>query len=109
MRALISLMLMGSLIAQNSMKESQQFPQPIVPFELSYNDVFSVNENPIGKINVVFFIDENGDVEDAVIIDSFDVKMNSVVLDKVKQTKYQPAIQNGRPVKVKYHLPIVFK
>ena len=34
MRALIYLMLMGSLIAQKSVQDNQQFPQPIIPFEL---------------------------------------------------------------------------
>ena len=35
--------------------------------------------------------------------------LNEVVLDKVRQTKYEPALQNGRAVRVKYQLPILFK
>ena len=43
------------------------------------------------------------------IIDSFDVELNDVVLDKVRQIKYEPATQNGRAVEVKYQLPILFQ
>ena len=39
MRALISLMLMGSQIAQKSVQDNQQFPQPIIPFELTYDEL----------------------------------------------------------------------
>jgi len=111
MRALISLILMGSLIAQKSVQDNQQFPQPIVPFELTYDDFMGVVDfiHPSGKMSVSFFINEEGEVEQPYIIDTFNVKLNDVVIDKVRQTKYKPALQNGRPVKVKYHLPIVFK
>ena len=111
MRALISLMLMGSLIAQKSVQDNQQFPQPVIPFELTYDDIKSYIGiiPPIGKISVDFVIDESGNVESPHIVDTFNIQLNDVVIDKVKQSKYIPALQNGRPVKVKYHLPIVFK
>ena len=111
MRALISLMLMGSLIAQNSFQENQQFPQPVIPFELTYDDIKSYIGiiPPIGKISVDFVIDESGNVESPHIVDTFNIQLNDVIIDKVRQSKYKPALQNGRPVKVKYHLPIVFK
>ncbi len=111
MRALISLMLMGSLIAQKSVQDNQQFPQAVIPFELTYNDIESFIDviPPVGKISVGFFIDESGNVESPYIVDTFNIQLNDVIIDKVRQSKYKPALQNGRPVKVKYHLPIVFK
>ena len=95
MRALISLMLMGSLIAQKSVQDNQQFPQPIIPFELTYDDVMGVVDyiHPSGKMSVSFFINEEGNVEKPYIIDTFNVKLNDVVIDKVRQTKYKPATQ----------------
>ena len=60
-------------------------------------------------INVEFDIDEKGNVINPIIIDTFNVSLNDVVLDKVRQSKYYPATQNGVPVKVKYSLPIKFK
>ena len=111
MRALICLMLMGSLIAQKSVQDNQQFPQAVIPFELTYNDIESFIDviPPVGKISVGFFIDESGNVESPYIVDTFNIQLNDVFIDKVRQSKYKPALQNGRPVKVKYHLPIVFK
>jgi len=53
--------------------------------------------------------DERGEVEDPVIKDTFNINLNEVVLDKLKETSYYPATQNGRPVRIKYTLPIVFK
>ena len=90
---------------------ANEYPKAIKPFELSYEDsephILSVSK--LGRITLEFFINENGDVEEPVIKDSFNVRLNQVVIDKVKQTKYIPALQNGRPIRVKYHLPIVFK
>jgi len=119
MKTLVSLMLMGSLAAQN-LNESEidtsntlgsQQPKTKVPFELNYYDIREkIHINHIGgRIDVEFFVNENGDVENPVIVDTFDVYLNDVVLDKVRQSKYYPATQNGRPVRVKYKLPIVFK
>ncbi len=119
MKTLVSLMLMGSLAAQN-LNESEidtsntlgsQQPKTKVPFELNYYDIREkIHLNYIGgRIDVEFFVNENGDVENPVIVDTFDVYLNDVVLDKVRQSKYYPATQNGRPVRVKYKLPIVFK
>ena len=64
---------------------------------------------PASQSIVFVMSDENGDVEDPNIVDTFNIQLNDVVIDKVKQSKYKPALQNGVPVKVRYHLPIVFK
>ena len=114
MRAIACLMLMGVLTAQNLLLNTEgrsQLPQPKVPFVLTYDDSREdiLLKNPTGRIVVDFFINEKGDVENPVIKDTFNIDLNEVVLDKVRQSKYIPALQNGRPVKVKYTLPIVFK
>ena len=90
---------------------ANEYPKAIKPFELSYEDIEPriLSVSKLGRITLEFFINENGDVEEPVIKDSFNVRLNQVVIDKVKQTKYIPALQNGRPIRVKYHLPIVFK
>ena len=111
MRAIACLMLMGLLTAQDLPIGRSQLPQPKIPFELTYFDIRSKIHSKVleGKITVDFFINEYGDVENPIIKDTFNVELNEVVLDKVRQTKYKPALQNGKPVKVKYTLPIVFK
>ena len=85
------------------------FAKEIVPFELYAHELPIIHDVYEGKVLVSFIIDEEGNVSKAEIVDSFNVALNEVVLDKVRQTKYKPAVQNGRAVRVKYQLPIVFK
>ena len=105
MGKLLSCLLSLSIVIS---QDNSQLPKEVVPFEL-YTHELPIIHNVVGKVLVSFIIDEEGNVDQAEIIDSFDVSLNDVVLDKVRQTKYQPAIQNGRAVSVKYQLPIVFK
>ncbi len=109
MKSILSIILMGSLMAQNS--EEIQHPIPTIPFVLKYEDVSDYLEfnNLPGRIEVEFFINEEGKVTHPEITDSFNVRLNDVVLDKVRQTQYTPAIQDGRPIQVKFKLPILFK
>ena len=96
---------MGLVLAQDGVNLQKE----IVPFELYSHELPAISYVYEGKVLVSFIIDEEGNVSQAEIIDSFDVGLNDVVLDKVRQTKYEPATQNGRAVKVKYQLPILFK
>ena len=81
------------------------------PFILTYYDIREDirQQLPEGKIIVDFYINERGEVEDPVIKDTFNIDLNEVVLDKLKEVSYYPATQNGEPIKIKYTLPIVFK
>ncbi len=109
MKSVLSIILMGSLMAQNSYEI--QHPKPTIPFELRYEEISEYLEfvNLPGRIEVEFVINKEGKVTQPEIIDSFNVRLNDVVLDKVRQSLYTPAIQNGRPIQVKYKLPILFK
>jgi len=103
-KLLSCLLLLGTLVA-----EDNSLPKEIVPFELYAHELPIIHNVYEGKVLVSFIIDEEGNVSKAEIVDSFNVALNEVVLDKVRQTKYKPAVQNGRAVRVKYQLPIVFK
>tara|TARA_Y100000592_G_C5347210_1_gene257091 strand:- start:35 stop:352 length:318 start_codon:yes stop_codon:yes gene_type:complete len=103
-KLLSCLLLLGTLVA-----EDNSLPKEIVPFELYAHELPIIHNVYEGRVLVSFIIDEEGNVSKAEIIDSFNVALNEVVLDKVRQTKYKPAVQNGRAVRVKYQLPIVFK
>ena len=107
MKALIFLMLMGLMTAQ----DKSHLPKPIKPFKLTYNDVRDkLNSDSVnGQIIVEFVIDESGDVIEPNIIDTFNLTLNDVSLDKVRQMEFSPPIMNGHPVKVRYKLPILFK
>ena len=109
---LFCLLLMGVLASQNSLYGESQLPQVKKPFNLSYNDFDSKvrqQHELIGDVIVRFIIDENGKVIQPEIIDTFNLVLNDVIIDKVKQMKFSPPLQNGIPVKVRYKLPIVFK
>jgi len=62
-----------------------------------------------GKVVVSFFVDEDGEVSNPQIVDTFNTKLNHAIIDRVMAIEFEPAIQNGRPVRVRYQLPIVFK
>jgi len=108
MKFLLPLLIIGIVLGQ---KPSHKFPKVKVPFELNYYDIRQgiYEASSTGKIIVEFYINEAGEVENPIIIDTFNVNLNDVILDKVRRTSYYPAIQNGKPVKVKYSLPIQFK
>jgi protein TonB len=62
-----------------------------------------------GKVYVLAFIDENGNVANARVIKGIDGGCDEAALDAVKQTKFNPGKQDGKPVKVQVTIPIVFK
>ena len=108
MKRLMCLLLMGLVSAQSL---TQSYPKPKEPFVLTYNDIREdiLKTTPQGRITVDFFINERGEVEDPIIRDTFNIDLNDIVLDKLRLSSYYPAIQNGKPIKVKYTLPILFK
>lgn len=62
-----------------------------------------------GKVFIQAFIDEDGNVVEAKVIKGIGSGCDEVALDAVKQTKFTPGKQNGKPVKVQISIPIVFK
>ena len=109
MRNMAFLMLMGLVAAQNFSFEDERSHPPIPKKEfnlLSHELPIVSGINATGIIHVEFEVDENGHVNDAVILDTFNTAYNDIVLDKIKDTAYHPARQNGRPVRVRYKLTI---
>lgn len=62
-----------------------------------------------GKVFIQAFIDENGNVVKAKVIKGVGSGLDEVALEAVKQTKFIPGKQEGKPVKVQVAIPIVFK
>jgi len=110
MKVLISLLLMGSIVAKDLPIGESREPEVKRSFELSYLDLpMSSLDELVGEIIVGFVVNENGRVVEPEIIDTFNINLNEAVIDKVMAIKFTPALQNGRPVRVRYKLPIVFK
>lgn len=62
-----------------------------------------------GKVYVQAFIDENGNVVSAKILKGIGAGCDEAALDAVKQTKFIPGKQRGKPVKTQVSIPIMFK
>ncbi|MCK7525607.1 MAG: energy transducer TonB [Ignavibacteriales bacterium] len=62
-----------------------------------------------GKVYVLAFVDEAGNVTRAKIIKGIGAGCDEAALDAVRQTKFKPGKQRGTPVKVQVSIPIVFK
>ena len=80
-------------------------------FELTYYDIREdiVTVLPERTLIVDFDITEEGKVENARIVDDVNIDLSRTVINKVMALKFKPALQNGRPIRVRYKLPIVFK
>ena len=80
-------------------------------FQLTYDDITEdiINVLPDRMFIVDFDINEQGGVENARIVEDVNLDLSKTVINKVMALKFKPALQNGRPVRVRYKLPIVFK
>ena len=80
-------------------------------FELTYYDIREqlIDKLPNRMFIVDFDITEDGSVENARIVEDVSLDLSNTVISKVMALKFKPALQNGRPVRVRYKLPIVFK
>ena len=110
MRAVPYLLLMGLLMAQNLHDSLSQPPQTKTPFQLYYEDIEDFQHlNLRGSVLVQFRVDKKGKVSKPEILNSFNDYLNDTIIDKVLAIEFEPALQNGRPIEVRYQLPILFK
>ena len=110
MRTLACLLLIGLLTANNLSVGKSRHPKIKKPFNLSYYDVQHIDTMSfVGNVLVEFTVDTEGKVIEPNIVDTFNIKLNETIIDKVMCLEFKPALQNGRPVKVRYKLPILFK
>jgi TonB family protein len=62
-----------------------------------------------GRVFVQFVVNEQGGVEDARVVRGVGGGLDEEALRVVRQAKFKPGIQRGKPVRVKYSLPIFFR
>ena len=103
------MLLVNIILAANAMFGVTKEPSIITNFWLDTEEVRHTVEESRGKVLVNFEIDEKGKVGEVNVVDTFDIRLNHIVRKAVKDMRFSPAFQNGRPVKVKYTLPIVVK
>tara|TARA_Y100000592_G_scaffold72943_1_gene113508 strand:- start:417 stop:758 length:342 start_codon:yes stop_codon:yes gene_type:complete len=113
MRALALIMLTGTVLASDlpanhgKTRPAKQKTQ----FALSYYDIREnlIQEVPKEGVIVEFEISETGKVENPRITEEYNINLSETIIDKVLELKFKPALQNGRPVRIRYKLPIIFK
>ena len=114
-RALMSLVLilttLSTSLRADTPKGKSRSPVAKQEFELTYYDIREDILQSVSDRTLVvdFDITEEGKVENARVVEDVDLRINNTVIRKVMALKFKPALQNGRPVRVRYKLPIVFK
>lgn len=62
-----------------------------------------------GKVYVMAFINESGNVDDVQVIKGIGGGCDEAAVEAIKKSKFTPGKNAGNPVKVKLSLPITFK
>lgn len=62
-----------------------------------------------GRVYVQFIVNERGEVEDPRVIRGIGGGADEEALRAVREAKFRPGMQRGRPVRVQYSLPVVFR
>lgn len=62
-----------------------------------------------GRVFVQFVVDEKGEVSSPVVLRGIGAGCDEEAIRVVKFAKFKPGLQRGKPVKVRYVIPIVFK
>ena len=62
-----------------------------------------------GRVFVQFIVNEQGDVESPKIVRGVGDILDDEALRVVENTKFKPGMQRGKPVRVQYSLPIMFR
>ncbi|MEX1011724.1 MAG: energy transducer TonB [Balneolaceae bacterium] len=62
-----------------------------------------------GRVFVQFIVNEEGEVENAVVTRGIGGGADEEALRAVQQARFTPGMQRGRPVRVQYSLPITFR
>ena len=62
-----------------------------------------------GRVTIQFIVDENGKVTEPAVIRGIGAGCDEEALRVVREARFKPGKQRGKPVKVKMSMPIAFK
>ncbi len=83
-------------------------PVIIKKVEPSYPDI-ARRARIEGKVILQAVIDKEGNVNEVTVLSSSNPMFNDSAIDAVKQRKYKPALQNGRPVAIYFTIRVDFR
>lgn len=62
-----------------------------------------------GTVRLQFVVDKDGSVVDPIVVRGIGGGCDEEALRAIRQAKFKPGMQRGKPVKVKFSLPVRFK
>ena len=62
-----------------------------------------------GTVFLQFIVDEQGNVVDPVVLRGIGAGCDEEALKAIRTAKFSPGMQRGKPVKVKFSLPVRFR
>lgn len=68
----------------------------------------AMKANIEGRVYLQFIVNEKGEVENPVVLRGIGGGCDEEAIRVIKEAKFRPGMQRGRPVRVRYALPIVF-
>lgn len=69
----------------------------------------ALRANIQGRVYVQFIVNERGEVEDPVVTRGIGGGCDEEAIRVIKQAKFSPGMQRGKPVRVRYTLPVIFR
>ena len=118
------LILLCAFIGGNNVDFAQQQPDPYLPFAEKMpqpvGGIGAIYKNITypqtakqagiqGKVYVLIYINENGGVDDVKIVKGLGGGCDEAAIAGIKNAKFSPAENGGKPVKVKLSMAIEFK
>lgn len=92
---------------------TDEMPAPVGGIKVIYEKVeyprLAQQAGVQGKVYLLAFINEQGEVDDIKVVKGIGGGCDEAAMEAVKQVKFTPGKSKGKPVKVKYSLPISFK
>ena len=83
-------------------------PIPLIPIIPEYPNI-SKRTRIEGTVIVEAYVDKKGFVKETIVLKGIDVLLDEAAISAVKDTRFKPAKQMGRPVAVWINIPLEFK
>ncbi|MTI88497.1 MAG: energy transducer TonB [Balneolaceae bacterium] len=91
----------------------EDYPEPIGGMGTIYEKIkypeLARRAGVDGRVILQFTVTKKGDVEDVVVLHGFNELCEQEAIRAVKATKFKPGKQRGRPVIVRFQIPITFR
>lgn len=100
-------------MARKKMRLFDTPPQPIGGFAaIQRNLVYPEEAHDLaieGRVLIEVLINEDGNVEDTRVVESLRTDCDLAAVNAVKKTKWKPAEKEGKPLKVRVAIPVIFR